>query len=66
MTPWLLLVLFLPVTGEGLVTGWVQVYNTQAECQVARVEVLKRAGEDHTSVVTAQCLEQKPESRRPS
>jgi len=56
----LLLVLFLPGTGEGFVTGWVQVYNTQVECQVARAEVMKRAGEDHTSIVTAQCLEQKP------
>ena len=60
MNPWLLLILFMPVTGEGLVTGWVQAYTTQAECQVAKVEVLKRAGANRMSVVAVQCLEQKP------
>ena len=35
---WVLIVLFMPMSGDGLVTGWQKTYNTEKECRAALVE----------------------------
>ena len=49
---WLLLILILPLSGEGLVTGWSAPYATQADCRKAQTQLVMPAG-SHGSTVYA-------------
>lgn len=59
MTPWTLLVIFLPLADSGLVMGWTATYPTQRECRVAQAHAASRAGSEGLSYVVTSCVERK-------